>query len=314
MTFVEGCSISKKERLIEEGCDLLQIGHDIVENYIYQVLDVGVFHADPHQGNIMVSNKKPYWIDFGMIGRISEADINTIQKLILSLLEGDLEELITAVMSLGAASAKTNRTKLTEDLEAILGKYTNVNSIDDIDTAVLFEEISDICSNNFITLPGRFTMLIRSLATIEGVIEQLCPELNLFELLSGKLADRAKQNFDPKQAAVNLGKDVMSTAKKAAKIPGLASDALTNLVKGRTKVNLELTGYEELTDKAEGIAKNLILTIFSAIIFFGSCILCLADIRPKTPQGIPLIAAAGFVFSIALGIHIVRKLGKKNKE
>ena len=52
----------------------------------------------------MVAHGIPYWIDFGMIGRISEADVNTLQSLILSLVEGDLEALVNAVMSMGAAS------------------------------------------------------------------------------------------------------------------------------------------------------------------------------------------------------------------
>ena len=87
MTFVDGYSISKRDRLIEEGYDPEQIGSVILDNYLHQVLDVGTFHADPHQGNIMVSHGKPVWIDFGMIGRISDADVNIIQSLILSLIE-----------------------------------------------------------------------------------------------------------------------------------------------------------------------------------------------------------------------------------
>ena len=311
MTYVDGCSISKKERLQEEGCDLLQIGHDIIENYLHQILDVGTFHADPHQGNIMVADGKPYWIDFGMLGRISDADVNIIQSLILSILGKDLEELMKGVTSLGATSPKTNPTKLTEDLEALLEKYSSVTGLADIDTSVLFDDITDICGNNDIKIPGRFTMLIRSLATIEGVIEQLCPELNLFELLSSKMKERAKKQFDLKQEALNLGRDAAAAAKKAAKIPGLASDALNNLVKGRTKVNMELTGYEELAEKAGGAIKNLILTLFACVLFFGSCVLCLSDIEPKTPQGIPILAVAGFVVSIALAIVIIRKLKKK---
>ncbi len=311
MTFVDGCSISKKERLLEEGCDLLKIGHDIIENYVHQILDVGTFHADPHQGNIMVSHGKPYWIDFGMLGRISDADVNVIQTLVLSILEKDLEELIKGVTSLGATSAKTNPTKLTEDLEALMEKYTSVTGLSDIDTAVLFEDITNICDDNYIKIPGRFTMLIRSLATIEGVIEQLCPELNLFELLSTKMKERSKKQFDLKSEALNRSRDAFAAAKKAAKIPGLASDALNNLVKGRTKVNMELTGDEELAEKAGEWIKNFILTIFSCVLFFGSCILCLADIEPKTPQGMPVLAVAGFVLSIAFGIFIVKRITKK---
>ena len=100
MTYVDGFSIAKKDRLIKQGCDPEAIGRALLKNYIHQVLDVGAFHADPHQGNIMISNGVPYWIDFGMIGRIGEGDVNTIQSLVIAMLEGDLDSMVNAVMSI----------------------------------------------------------------------------------------------------------------------------------------------------------------------------------------------------------------------
>ena len=154
-------------------------------------------------------------------------------------------------------------------------------------------------------------MLVRSLATIEGVVEELCPELNLFELLSGKLMERVKRNFDLQQQLLNVGKDALELGRKTVKIPVLASDALNTLVKGRTKVNIELTGYDDLIGNITGTVKNVVLALLACVLFFGSCVLCMTDIRPRTANGIPLIAAAGFIFSVALAIFAVRRMKKK---
>ena len=313
MTFVDGYSISKKDKLVEEGYDPVAIGRVIVENYVHQVLDVGTFHADPHQGNIMVSHGKPYWIDFGMIGRISEADVNTIQSLILSLLGRDLDAMVNAVMSMGATSPKTNRNRLMEDADVMFDRYMNVTSISEIDLSRLLEEVTNLCAVHHITLPGKYTMLVRSIATIEGVIEQLCPELNLFELLSNKLMDRARKSLDIQQELVKMGKDVLEVGRKATKMPELTYDLLNNMVKGRMKMNLELTGYEELLKRGSDIVTDVVLALFACMLFFGSCILCTADIEPKTPNGMPLIAATGLLFAVGLAIYTVRKLSKKKK-
>ena len=311
MTFVDGCSISKKEKLEAEGCDLMEIGHAIIDNYAHQVLDIGTFHADPHQGNIMVSNKKPYWIDFGMIGHLTQGDISVIQQFILSLLEMDVDSFVNALTSLGAASAKTNRNKLVEDLDVFMSKYMNVTSIADLNMTVLFDEIVTLADRHHISLPGRFTMLVRSIATIEGVIEELCPELNLFEIISKKLMDRAKETFDLGQTLLTAGKDALELGKKAARIPVLAFDTLSNLVKGRMKINLELTGYDELLKRTENIVRYIIYAMFSCVLFFGSCILATADIQPKTEGGTPLIAVVGILFSIVLGIYTVKRMLQK---
>ena len=311
MTFVDGCSIGKKDQLIAQGCDVNQIGTAVVENYLHQVLDVGTFHADPHQGNLMVAGGIPYWIDFGMIGRITEEDVGILQNLVLSLVNGDMESLVNAVMSMGAISPRTNRNKLLDDVEVMFGKYMNVTSINDLDLGAALEEVTDLCTRHSITLPGKYTMLVRSIATFEGVLEQLCPDLNLFELVSGKLMERAKKNQDVSKELLSAGKDALEIGRKTVKLPALASDALNSMIKGRMKMNMELTGYEEILRKTETTIFNIVLAFFACVLFFGSCILTTADINPKTSGGVPLIAAVGIVFSIALAIFTLRKMLKK---
>jgi ubiquinone biosynthesis protein len=310
MSFVDGYSISKKDRVIEDGYSVEEIGTNIINNYVHQILDVGVFHADPHQGNIMITHGIPCWIDFGMLGRITEGDINIIQSIVLALLEGDVETIANAIMSMGAASPKTNRDRLIEDIDVFLDRYMTVTSISDLDVSVLFEEICALAEKHHITMPGKFTMLVRSLTTIEGVIEQFCPELNLFELLSNKIMERAKKSFDLEQEIINTGKEMLEIGKKTAKIPVLASDLLKSAARGRMKMNMELTGYEELLVKGADMVRNIVLAFFACVLFIGSCFLCSADLTPKAPGGVPVLAAIGLVFSVSLAIFAVKNISQ----
>ena len=311
MSFVDGYTVSHKDKIIEDGYDPLEIGKIVAENYVHQVLDVGYFHADPHQGNIMLSKGKPYWIDFGMIGHVSEKDINTIQSLILSLLAMDAEGLVNGIISLGAASSKTNRDKLIEDAQTFLNKYDGTKGISDIDMSELVDEITELASDHHISLPGQFTMLGRSLIAIEGVLEQLCPELDLFELLSNKLVERNKKDFDIKEIAANIGKEILGTGRKIGKIPGFLADSLGAISKGKAKINMEITGYEEPLEKIGVYLKYVVLSLIACVLFIGSCILASVDLEPKTVNGMPLIAVIGIIFAIALAIYSVGKLTKK---
>ena len=308
MTFVDGCSLADKERLEAEGCDLDSIGRAIVENYVHQVLDVGVFHADPHQGNIMVSHGRPYWIDFGMIGRISEKDVALIEELVKAMIARDEEALVDAVMSMGAASSATDRAKLTQDAAVYIKKYMNAKSVSDINMTDVFDEIMGVASKNHVSMPSRFTMLARSVTTMEGVIEQLCPELNIFDLLYKKMKEHMRKNFSLEREIAEMGRSVIDASRKTAKIPVLASKALDNMVKGKMKMNMELTGWEEPLDRLSHIIKYSVITLVACVLFVGSCILCTTDFMPKLSNGMPLIAVAGLVFSIALAIFSVKKL------
>ena len=311
MSFVDGYSVSHKDRLIKDGYDPMAIGEVLAQNYVHQVLDVGWFHADPHQGNIMISGGKPCWIDFGMIGHVTEKDIDTIQNLILALLGGDAEEVVNGITSLGATSASTNRDKLVMDADMFLSKYSGTKGISDIDMETLIDEISELTSKHHISLPGQFTMLGRSIIAFEGVLEQLCPELDLFKLLSDKMIERNKKDFDIKEIALNLGKELLGTGKKIGKIPGLLADSLNGLAKGKMKINMEITGYEEPLDRIGVYIKYVVLSLIACVLFIGSCILASVDLQPKTSNGMPLVSVIGIIFAIALAIYSVGKLTKK---
>ena len=308
MTYIDGCSVADTEKLIAEGCDPNEIGRVIVDSYLHQVLDAGIFHADPHQGNILVSHGKPYWIDFGMIGRVTDKDIDLIQDMVKALLLQDADSLVSSVMGMGAASEKTDRAKLTRDAEMFIEKYMNVKSVSDINVTEVFDEVMTLAARNHVSMPGRFTMLARSLTTMEGVVEQLCPDLNIFNMLYDKLKDRARQNMDIPRELLEKGNELVKAGKKTARIPLLASEVLEGVVKGKTRVRVELSEYEEPLNRILRFLRYTVLTLVALVLFIGSCILCTTDFKPLLANGMPLPAVAGIVFSIALTIFSVKRL------
>ena len=311
MTFVEGCSVSKKEKLAEQGTDPMKVGREILESYLHQVFDAGIFHADPHQGNIMVSGGKVHWIDFGMIGEITEADITALENIVVGLLRSDTDAMADGVMAIGTSGAGCDRNKLKDDLELFSAKYMNVSSLSDIDFSALLGEVCDLADRHHITMPGRFTMLVRSFLTIEGVMEQLCPELDLFEVISDKLMDRMKKSFSLEKEIMNLGQGVLDVGKKVSRIPQLIADTLSDIMKGRLKVNLELTGYEELISELGAKINDIILVIIGCVLFSGGCRLCSTQIRPILPNGMPLIAVIVLMIGSSMLLFALKRIFRK---
>lgn len=159
-------------------------------------------------------------------------------------------------------------------------------------------------------MPGEYTMLVRSLVTIEGVLEALCPALNLFDFLSQKMIERMRENFDAQEKIAELLQTLTAVGTRTAKIPSMVFDVLRNLVKGRMKINLELTGYEEIFHILNGTILNVVLAVFACVLFTGSCILCTTNIEPQA-GGMPLMSLIGFVVSVALAIYSVQSMSKR---
>ena len=93
MDYIDGISNADPERLVAEGYDLEKIGSAIVEDYSTQVLDDGFFHADPHAGNIILKDGIVYFIDLGMVGRMSSHDRGIVKDMIFAVAEGDVPKL-----------------------------------------------------------------------------------------------------------------------------------------------------------------------------------------------------------------------------
>ena len=74
MEYIEGIPISNRDKLVECGYDLEEIGRKVLDNYATQILDHGFFHADPHPGNMLIRDGQVIYIDLGIMGRLSARD------------------------------------------------------------------------------------------------------------------------------------------------------------------------------------------------------------------------------------------------
>ncbi|MBQ8927577.1 MAG: AarF/ABC1/UbiB kinase family protein [Oscillospiraceae bacterium] len=277
---------------------------------MHQVLDVGIFHGDLHQGNLMISHGIPYWIDFGMIGHLSEQNIGMIQEIVLSLLQKNTEQLVNIILSMGVTNGTVDTAKLIEDADVLVDRYMSMKDLSRIDMGQIMTDMTGIMTAHHIKMPSEFTMLARSLVTIEGVLEAFCPDLNLFDFLTRKMTERIRETINIRSKVKDLLRDAASVGMEAAQVPGAVFTLLKNLSKGRMKLNIELTGYERLLDELETIVKYVVLAIFSCVLFSGSCVLCTTNIEPKM-NGIPFVALVGFVVSVALAIYTIIRMVRR---
>ena len=262
----------------------------------------------------MVSGGRVHWIDFGMIGEITEADITALENIVVGLLKSDTDLMADGVLSIGLNTGGCDRNKLKDDLELFCTKYKNVSSLSDIDFSGLLGEVCDLSEKHHIMMPGRFTMLVRSFLTIEGVMEQLCPELDLFEVISGKLMDRLKKSFSLEKEIMNMGSGILDVGKKVSRIPQLIADTLSDIMKGRLKVNFQLSGYEDLIQELNEKVNDIILVIVGCVLFSGGCKLCETQIRPILPNGIPLIAVFVLMVGGSMLIFALKRIFRKKKK
>ncbi|KUK35302.1 MAG: 2-polyprenylphenol 6-hydroxylase, partial [Caldanaerobacter subterraneus] len=126
MEYVEGISVKNRDLLVKKGFDLKKIAREGAWAIFLQVYEFGLFHGDPHPGNILITNDgKISYIDFGIVGYLDKSSREMIIDLFKAFAENDIEEVIEVLSDMGAIRPDTNLRTLKSDLSHIINYFYN---------------------------------------------------------------------------------------------------------------------------------------------------------------------------------------------
>lgn len=310
MEFIEGYSIGNIKKLDEDKIDRTQLGTTLTNNYMKQVLNDGFFHADPHPGNIRIRDKKIVWIDMGMMGRLSEKDRKLFKKAVKSVVKKDVNDLISVIISMGMTKSNLNYSKLYEDVDTMLQKYCSMD-MGDVDLAVFLDEMLSLMSIYDVKIPKGLSMLARGIMTIEGVLAEVSPDVNVIEVASKRLSSETINEFDMRKEVTKAVTTAMNSSSKALGIPALMADLMEATIKGHTKVNLDLTGSEDIMERLSRMVNKIIIGLIVSSLLIGSSLLCTTNNTPKIFD-IPL-GFIGYLVAVIMSIWLIIDFKKSKK-
>lgn len=312
MEFIDGIPIDQKDKLLSLGYDLNEIGIKLAENYSKQILDDAFFHADPHPGNIWIKDGKIVWLDFGMVGRLSDRDKKLFSNAIVAMAEKDVNELKTIILTIGITKGRINHSRLYADIDDLVNKYADLD-LKDINMGIFIDELLDAAKNNNIAMPSNMTMLARGGITIEGVISSCSPNTSCVQILARHLSSNIIDNIDIKKTSKQFIKDLNSLFTKGITLPSKLVDLLNMTAKGHTKVNLEITGSEEPLEHIDAMVNRIIICIIIASLLISSSTICTTNMTP-TFMDIPAIGALGYIAAVILGAGLLLSIWRKKRK
>ncbi|MGH4050760.1 MAG: ABC1 kinase family protein [Clostridium sp.] len=311
MERIYGFKIDNMEKLNLGNYDLQDLAKKLALSYLKQVLQDGFFHGDPHPGNIFVYEGKICFIDFGIMGSLSNSLKSTLNDMISAVAFNDINKMISSLLSIGIKKGYVNRNKLHEDLDYLLLNYLSV-SLNNIQISVMLSEIFDIARQNNIRLPRDFTLLIRALVILEGVIASIAPDIKIIDIAIPYV--KANNKFSP---FADLDLDTLlirsySFVRDSFKIPSKIIELSDSLVSGRIKLQLE---HKNLSTPISELNKGINRLVFALIIsstIIGSSTLINSNIGPKI-YNISLVGITGFITAAVMGFWLLISIIKSGK-
>ncbi len=313
MDYIEGISIADPEGLVRAGYDLKQLGARIVEDYSTQVLDDGFFHADPHAGNIIVKDNVIYFIDLGMVGRMSNHDRLIVKDIIYSVAEGDVSKLKDSLMRFAVSrgdSDSLDHASFLSDLDYIVADFAGLD-LKDLDIGEFLTSLVNLARKNDVELPSVVTMFARGMVTLEGLLSEYMPDINMIEIISSHIAHEKSSFARLEEMMRELQGSSLRAARgslEAAEHLGLAAHMLT---RGQLKVNTQVMGSEEVLRHIGGIVDRMSMAIVIAGLFIGSSVVYFAKIEPVI-FGIPVIGFFGYASALFLALGLGREIWRNS--
>ena len=316
MDYVEGISVSHPDELIEAGYDLKEIGTKLVDNYATQVLDEGFFHADPHPGNIMVRGGQIVLLDLGMTGRLNAKTRSVLKDMIFAVAKQDSPALADGLLRFAGAEADPeDYPALLADLDVIVKEFGTVD-LAELDIAAFLTALTQMAGRHNIEVPSTVTTVGRALVTLEGLLDEFIPDVNMIEIISDHIATSKSLKNATKDEIKSLGVEGHQALHATLGTMTELKTVARMLTRGQLRVNMELVGSEEPFQLLSDMVNRLTMALIVVGLFVGSSIVYYAGMKPII-FGIPVIGFMGYVVAFALGVWIVIDIylkGRKTKK
>lgn len=306
MDYIDGIQIDHIKALEKLGYDMTEIGQKAAENYCRQILEDGFFHADPHPGNLWISDGKIAWLDLGMSGHLNEHNKLLLRKAINALLENDIYALKNVLLAFGEPKERINHARLYTDIDDIVSRYMSMD-FGNMKLGELIERLLDLVKEHKIAVTPDITLLGRSMITMEGTLSICSPEVNILQILSVHMSSLLLKNLDLKKLLRHKGRQAYTSLDKSLDIPALLSDLLNITKNGQTKLNIEFTDMDKSFGNIQKTFDRLTVSILILALFTGSGILCLAPVSLPEILGIPWISFIGYLLSGILTVALIIK-------
>ena len=243
----------------------------LVTLMLQTIFEEGMFHADPHPGNVFVlPDGRLSLLDFGNTGEIDEPMRESLTLLLEAVVNGNARAATEAYLEMAAGSEKVDRAGLLIDIKAALYEIRQTN-LAEVSIGDAFETLLRAGSRNGVRNPGEFVLLTRAFVILESMIRKLAPEHNYMESFREEISRLTAQHFSPARIKDNTARLARDVERLIMDAPADTRRILRRIADGDLG---RLPMLEELGGRASRNLERLALAIaFAALLISGALLM-----------------------------------------
>jgi predicted unusual protein kinase regulating ubiquinone biosynthesis (AarF/ABC1/UbiB family) len=278
-----------------------QLANQFFKAYVHQVVVEGVYHADPHHGNVLLTEDgRLALLDFGLLGRLDDDTRRGLSLLLLAIAQNRADDVSDLIISLSLTSVKSDQSAFVHEVRRKLPRF-HWRPLSSLRAGEALADLQRIALEYSIALPTSFALVGKTLAQADAIARVLDPELDPIASMEAEALEvmmiEVERRLEPNRLVAYL----YTQLDPLTRMPRRLGHVLNELEQGTLKVGVVPTGLDELEANLRSIANRM-----GAAIIIGSLLLASAFLARV--HRFEWVAFAGFCAAVVLGLYMVWKI------
>jgi ubiquinone biosynthesis protein len=304
MDYIPGKKITQLSPLRLLEIDGAGLAEELFRAYLKQILIDGLFHADPHPGNVFLSDdNRIALLDLGMVGRVSRGFQDNLLRLLLAISEGRGEEAAEIAIKMGEPKTGFNRPEYTRRVSELVAENTDA-SLTRLNAGQVTLEITKISADCWFRLPPEFTMIAKALLNLDRVVFTLEPTFDPNAVIRERATEILQRNIIKSIAPSNLLSGVVDIKEFVEKLPVRVNKILDAVGNNELEIKVDAIDEKVLLDGFQKVANRITLGLVVAALIVGAAMLMRVDTSFRI-FGYPGLAMILFLIAAGAGLLLV---------
>jgi predicted unusual protein kinase regulating ubiquinone biosynthesis (AarF/ABC1/UbiB family) len=303
MEYIPGKKITDVSPLRLMEIDGGGLARELFRAYLKQILLDGLVHADPHPGNVILTDDdRVALLDLGMVTRLLPGFRDNLLRLLLAISEGRGEEAAEIAIRMGEAKHAFNRTEFKSRVAELVAEHADSN-LSRLNSGQVALEITKISADCWFRLPSEFTMVAKALLNLDRVVFTLDPSFEPTAVIRQRATEILQRNLMQSIAPGNLIGSVVELKEFVEKLPGRVNKILDTIGNNELKVNVDTIDEKVVVEGLQKVANRISLGLVLAALIVGASMLMRVETSFRI-LGYPGFAMIFFLLAAIAGIGL----------
>ncbi|MDQ1746482.1 MAG: ubiquinone biosynthesis protein [Frankiaceae bacterium] len=302
MERISGRNAGELSPLARLDIDGPALARELFDAYLDQILVEGFFHADPHPGNVLLTNDgRLGLVDLGMVARVTPEMRERLIRLLLAVGERRGEEVARIAAAMCQPTQDCDQHRFTADIAELVERDA-VATLGQLDAGKLMLDLTRVCGAAGLRPPPELSMVGKALLNLDHVARILDPDVAPLEIVQSRAVELARGGMTPSLSGMLNA--AMEARDFAEQLPGRVNRAMDALSSGRFELRVDAFDETEFLRGLHRMANRVATGLVLAALIVGAALLSNVKTSARV-AGYPAVAFVLFMIAVVGGLHMI---------